>query len=226
MSIKQDSQLVLEEMAQRCRDAYIHERRQRDLMFSSKTGYTKPHVRWDGGEDVKNEKVYEPIWPKIANFMIKHGLSPEHCIHIRFQQVMDVSSKPPYPNQIANMQYLEAYQTGYLEKLADSLQGMLQYEKTCCKTFISLAEEETPKRGKPLWRFVLVDESIPLSPLFRYCLARSEDIADVAENYEIPAMSQFMTAYDEYDKVWGAWIPTDFKERAHMVRKIASRASK
>jgi len=220
--IKQHSQQLLEDMARRCREAYIACRRERDLLHSGKTSYTKPAAKWDGGEDTSGA-VHQPYWPKMAKFMIKHGLTPEHCIRVRFALCRDMSKDPPYPNQIANPTYLEEYKADQVKKISEWIEGAFSYEKAYCASSITLMEEELGRKGKPVWRSVLLDESIPLSALFRYCLARSESIDDVAEEYEIPAMTQYIVARKEYDQVWGNWIPEDFRSSAELAQRVASK---
>jgi hypothetical protein len=48
--------------------------------------------------------------------------------------------------------------------------------------------------------------------LFRYCLAKSEDL-EIAERFEDAALMQYMAAPDVYDETWGEWIPEDLKGR-------------
>ena len=65
-----------------------------------------------------------------------------------------------------------------------------------------------------LQRSVLWDETLTLSALFRYCLARREGLKDVAHHYRLGAAMQYMRHHEDYDAVWGDWISDKFKDYA------------
>ena len=67
---------------------------------------------------------------------------------------------------------------------------------------------------------VLLDDTVELSPLFRYCAAvfsRNNDperFGKVIEYYYEPALVQYMRSKKNYDEIWREFIPEDFRREA------------
>jgi hypothetical protein len=68
-------------------------------------------------------------------------------------------------------------------------------------------------------QFVLLDENLSLSALFRYCIARRAKCFDIARRYRTSAAVQYVRQRELYDTVWGALIPPKFKMKAQSIRQ-------
>jgi hypothetical protein len=71
-------------------------------------------------------------------------------------------------------------------------------------------------------RLVLSDESTDLSPLFRFCIARrfldrGEAFRDIAQRYAVEAALQYSRSPDDYDAVFGRYVPPGFRAKAAAV---------
>lgn len=204
----------LEWIADICRDAYISERTAYEIkkdrkLASRKTAYRyTPGPRWDGGETDDGVEM-QPIWPKIAAFMIKHELEPIACIRKRF--LLAKGSTPPWPTQIAVDTYLDLYK-GLKEVISEEETAIrFNLDKEYCRAAISSSRypfEDQTKR----WTAMLLDSALDVSPLMRYCLADQLKLPEVKAMLESRALRQYMLAPSVYDKVWGSHIPAELTE--------------
>jgi hypothetical protein len=87
-----------------------------------------------------------------------------------------------------------------------------------------VVEQSLGSEAVEAWREVLLDYSLPLSALFRYCLAKSlvregnERFESVAEEFRVAAALQYLRNPRSYDEIWGPdWIPDDFTQQARKV---------
>lgn len=207
------TELTLSEMAKLCRDAYIAERSNWESRINGRQKTYRPSAKWDGGVD-SNGYECQPVWPKIAAFMLKHQLDPRKCIWLRFHKKRN-HNHPVMPNQIALGKYLEEYQD--LSSFDDEeLETNFQSEQALCASRIAASEDAYDDK-EMLWKSVILDESLPLSPLFRYCLALSEGFSRDARRYYKAALLQYLQSMDQYDEVWGKWIPESLKGDARLV---------
>lgn len=212
-------------MAQRCRDAYIRERTNFELRkghkpTSGKVRAYQPAARWDGGEDDEGYE-HEPIWPKLAVFMIKHGLDPYSVVRKRFEIVR--GSTPPWPNQIAVDTHLDLY-TGDVESLSEE-QVLLHFnlDKEYCRVGMSSARFNRPGMEPGFaCKSLLLDTLMDISPLMRYSLAKELGLQAVMDTYRQAALSQYLRATKAYDKIWGPAIPQDIKDGAEEISSLVN----
>jgi hypothetical protein len=208
-------------IAERCRDAYIRERTHYDLRRNPKLADRKPPYRyrpapkWDGGEDDAGYE-HQAIWPKIAAYMIEHGLDPYTCVRKRFEMVR--GGVAPWPNQIAQPAHLDIYK-GDSELLSvDQVRTAFDLEKEYCRMGLNSTRFNRP--GVPdldIWKSLLLDDTVDISPLMRYCVATELKLHDVAKVYHLTAMSQYMVAPKVFNAIWGKAIPRELSEQAEEV---------
>lgn len=200
-------------MANICREAYITERttyeirKDRRLAERRPPYVYKPGPRWDGGRN-EDGVEYEAIWPKIAAFMIEHELEPIECIRKRF--ALAKGSNPPWPTQIAVVSYLDTYK-GLTEVLAEEdVQIAFELDKKYCLTaYGSQRYNVGDKTPQTVWTAILLDMSLDVTPLMRYCLAKELGLDKVVKMLEDRALLQYMKSPSTYDKVWGKHIPPE-----------------
>ena len=141
---------------------------------------------------------------------MQHKLNPVQCIWYLFEKRK--VGEPPQPNQLMQFKYVARFRT--LDRLVrDDIITSFSMEKQRFKVHLHRSTIEYGP-GKQAWMSALVSDEHGCSPLFRYCIAVSEDLKYVIGLYETSAMMQYMSAPDVYDEVWGEWIPDELKELA------------
>lgn len=214
---KVTTEFLLDEMADRCREAYVFERLSYESQTTGLTTY-KSSPKWDGGEDSRG-RVHKPVWPKMATFMLKHSLDPYRCIRYLFAARKN-HLHPVLPNQIALPKHLPEFQ-GEMDVLKREIWNAFKFQKALFETKMGVSPLVGTVSTKQLWTLLLLNETLELSPLFRYCLAEDEGLKDVAKRYFHRALFQYILMPEEYDSCWEKWIPEDFKEQACAVRQSA-----
>lgn len=210
---------LIDLLSKHIRGRYIEFRRTRP----GDAGY-EPHPKWDGGTDTRGSR-HQPIWPKIAEFMFEHRLNVSACLALRFE-LSDHSKMAPMPNTLMSQRHLPDFRR--VSEVSDpELRYSLRAEKSLCRVEMFEAAEEFDMNGKPVWRYVIGNDELGFSPLFRFCLAYSEDLDDLADSYKLEAILQYVVAMDNYDKAWGNWIPDAFRRQVRLAydRTVANRNS-
>lgn len=214
----EDDLAIRECIARDIREAYIFERRIfNESRYGQQSEY-RPGVRFDGGED-RDGREFKPIWPKVADFVLDNGLEAVSFVRSQFYD----RRLPPQPNQLLSEKALhryERYHGAAREKVVQALSSQ-QYradlEFWAKVQFCGRTEEDA-------WFDVLLDQSIELSALFRYCkaveLGKNDDAMKyVVRRYRAPAAFQYLRYRSEYDDVWADFIPIKFKARAGRILK-------
>lgn len=219
----------LQYVANSCRDAYIAERTAFEISRNSKLADKKPRyvyrpsVRFDGGED-DDGKTYQAVWPKIAQFMIEHGLDPRTSIRKRFELVKGSTS--PWPTQIAQLCYLDLYK-GVTEALSEEdVKLSFNLDKDYCRTASVDGRYNRPDKTQEWkWTAILLDTTLSITPLMRYCLAKELKLEAVAKRLELRAISQYVRAPKAYNKVWGKAITDDLRIASADILRLAKQGS-
>lgn len=206
---------ALEELAARCRQIYIAERNHFERSIGNTAGYKNPGPTWDGGVS-STGRTNKAIWPKIALFMLEHGLDPAVCIALRFQAAQRAGKgSPPMPNQIALASHLPLYTSSAASTVdTAAFEIALRTERELCCSRLMYLQKYVGLSSEAARKFVIYDTSLQLSPLFRYCLAVAVGIADAADEFKEAAAGQFLLAPDGYAKAWKSVLPPKFATEA------------
>jgi hypothetical protein len=208
MSTKQ-----LEALSQRIRDLWVAEYRDFELRTKGKaTGWGSRHMaKWDGGETADG-KLCRPVWPRIADFVLEYDLDPDVLVHAMFWRRVDY---PPTPNQAHGQFALEQYRlyTSPGTRLEIKTELIHSFESQKQRAMADVFAKKTYHKldEKTAWRVVVGSNTTPLTPLFRYCVARNQGWEDIAVDFVKPALRQYRRLADLYDEVYGDWIPADIK---------------
>jgi hypothetical protein len=224
------AQRYMQHIADSCRNAYIAERTafeisKNRLLADRKPPYKySPPIRFDGGED-SDGKTFSPVWPKIAQFMVRHGLDPRTCIRKRFEKSMGYN--PPWPNQIAVASYLDLYR-GISEVLTEEEVALgFRLDKEYCRIAATDGRyDRKDKSSEWKWKAILLDFTLSISPLMRYCLAKELKLESVAAQLEMRAVSQYVKAPNAYNKVWGKAITDELRQYSTEILRLASQKTK
>jgi hypothetical protein len=219
--MSEEAELVVGDMADVCREIYI---RERQLFQSRMHGDDRAYIpgpKWDGTAfpDCYSQ---ESVWPKIARFVLEKSLDPYICIWSRFQlQVSKNIPRPPMPNQIALDKYSDMYDEA-VEARGDAIMHQFEFEKSYLVTEMRLLGRSDPKmENREVFETVLLDETIPVSPLLRYCIATQEDFSDIGAWFFASACKQYQRFPELYDEHWAAAkIPKELIEKTRADRAL------
>jgi hypothetical protein len=164
----------------------------------------------DTGFTAVPKKYKEAEWRKAVMFFITHGLNFAKCVKARFDEAR-LKGRAHFfvhPNSLANEKYLPIYREA-CSKIQEEIAHQFKSQKeTCFNYWMSTVTKYSLPTRQDECRFVLLDEhGVSLSPLFRYSMACSEKLDDVAEYYEKLAFAQYLMSPAEYQAVWGHHIP-------------------
>ncbi len=209
---------MLAELSAVCRETYVAYRQLQNSLSGERKQYD-PGYQWDGGTVKRNGKevTYRPIWPRLAAFMLEHRLEPAACIAYRCSHVDDGSRL--YPNHLLDETWLKEL-TASCRVRGSSVAESLRNQVMVCTSAIMDAREEGLTR-KQANLFVLLDLSLELSPLFRYCLLRAERLPKSADRFLAGAAVQFLRSPVAYTKHWGKWLPAGFAEMSNEAKQRA-----
>lgn len=207
---------VVDFYAQLIRDEYCRVRNRWHMEHEMKhTNWgARPIPKYDGGEDVHGRQ-HQNIWRKIAVFVIKHNLNPTRYVQAQFNIRV---SKPIEPTQLLTEYSLSLYEAQ--ESISEKeIARLFEMQK---EQVLVECDKLRPCRArgwsdKDITRAVLGNQLIPLSALFRYCIAKKEGYDDLAEEYKVEALTQYLAYPDAYDRIWGEWIPSDFRSEARQL---------
>ncbi len=172
---------------------------QRNLAYLQDTGFT-----------AVPKKYKEREWQNAVMFFLTHGLNFTKCVKARFDEarLRGRAHFFVHPNSLANEKYLPMYKEA-CSKIKEEIDHQFRAQKESCFNYwMSTVAKYGLASKKEECKFVLLDEhGVALSPLFRYSMACSEKLHDVAAYYEKLALAQYLMSPAEYQAVWGKHIP-------------------
>lgn len=180
-----------------------------------------PPAKYDGGRTPHSQLRYnKPIWPEIAAFVLANRLEPRAFVERQFR----FHDRPSLlnPDQMLGKAALARYERGEKQTAAEIKLAFTIQKRRLLAEWHNWQELAQVEELEAL-RMALVDESAALSALFRYCVAKRERMADLARLFYLDAVVQYLRHADHYDKLWGDWLPEDFRPRAEkFYRRILS----
>jgi hypothetical protein len=198
----------VDKLAVACRNAYIWYRTRYEQSVharSSTAGQWRPFepgAAWDG------DGSKPAIWPRIAERMIQLRLSPAACLDLLFTR-KGTGRTPPLPLELlTNNQALLREFSEASAFFVENLKVALNSEMRRWTTLATLADAEPGTSREQVYRRVLWDDMVLLSPLFRYCISRNDGFDKLSLDFEEGALFQYRSAKDGYDQAWGSFIPT------------------
>ncbi|MFO0822515.1 MAG: hypothetical protein U0792_05245 [Gemmataceae bacterium] len=149
----------------------------------------------------------DPLWDRLVTFCLNRGIEPSSYIHWVFDT--SLSACPPEPIQFLNPQLAEAYLAAARDFPA-AVTVALRVQQQTARTHIRLGQQPGKLSPHDVWAAVLLDETLPLSALFRCGLASAiggDRFDRIAGRYETAAARQYLRCPRVYDAVWGKWVP-------------------
>lgn len=166
---------------------------------------------WDGIR-TSSGSVHQPVWPRLAEFVVAHRMNPKTLIKLEFAHARGKALPAPSMLQDdAAVERYSCYMAGQLDRLREELQlGLDSFEVQLCK--LSLIRRLTPEQRHAM---ALADYRVSATPLLRYCLAVRIGLPGVANHYCEAAMVEYVFDMENYDAAWGpAIIPEAFRTAA------------
>jgi len=160
-------------------------------------------------------KTVESVWSKKYRSLLSHHLQPEQYLRVLFYGVGGTAKPPPTPQQLDAESYREIYRETQ-KTLFDQVQCRLRSQASIGRTQARLACDDGESVEDAVYA-VVCDSSLPLSPLFRYCLASSQSgdrFRIKQRQLELPAALQFTVCPAIYSELLGKSLPDEFAARA------------
>jgi hypothetical protein len=208
----------LDKLAFHCRQLYcLAMRRFLQISRGRVSSYgDKPIVQWDGGQRPKDGKIFKPVWPKVAAFVQQHGLNAEWLVALVFQANRD-KPYPPSPTHLCTPRALQIYNEYAPQANADRvdyLRRRWESQTQELKTQTLLAEAYGSYSASECLHYVLSNIHIPLSALFRVCVADIAGMNDLVDIYLSSAIDQYQADPLSYNKAWSGKIPNQVRLRS------------
>lgn len=211
----------LRNLANLIRVVWIKERRSHEQALTGKLSrYAQSDSlpRYDGGEDLEGRQT-DPWWPKAAQYVIAHKLNPRHWVRYVLKNFQPMRGRDrrrfATPNALISDKIREKfmeYQVDLPRRLAVELDIQSQ---TSALRFRELRRSKaSPRTDDEALRFMLLDTSLSLSALFRYCAAIGGGLDDVAAEFFEPALWQYFFDRELYDSIWEGYIPNSLRQAA------------
>jgi hypothetical protein len=143
-----------------------------------------------------------------------------------FDHTLIDSKLAPEPSELRSQKYLLIWKKCY-PKLLEHMATRLEIEKRAGSAAIASHQiVGTPRDDS--YAIVLMNRHVAMSPLMRYCLARSIGgvrFRRIATRFEPEAILQFMRYRTQYKRVWKDVLPKGFAARAkriypHLIKKL------
>lgn len=201
-----------EQLAQDLRQIYIEERRdfhRKRGQHISASNY-KPSPQWDGGKNSRGYK-FKPIWPKIAAVVAENALDPRLFVRACFEAA---DKYAPEPNILLSKSALDNYQKHSAEGGKYDLNTSLALAKEVFKSRLYYYVDQTDMEQADILTAVLFDETLQMSPLFRYCMSIRFDLIPVRKEYFKAAVLEYVRDREEYDRCWSDVLPESLRTNA------------
>ncbi len=216
VAINEGSPEWLKERAKLVRSTYIYERTRHENAREGMTGLYRVPLHDDGrAAKYRGEKLIEAgtqsSWQKIADLCHDEKIDPQLYITTIFADIKP-GEKFPNPNYFYGQKALDRWRSlrRGQEKTVE-LALRIENELAASRMGYYLAMGFNKRRA---YRTTLVDDTLNLSPLFRYCVAKSLDYDDIVEHFYEAAAMQYMQFPGYYDKYWHDFLPKGFARRA------------
>lgn len=207
----------LSKEARAVRTAYIAARTRYEQACKGMIGIYVPSLGMDGrSAKYRGDKIIEKAvpsdWQRIADLCIAEKINPRSYISTIFASLDPAKKTVPNPNYFCGEKALDTWrQSRRGQERAIELSLRSETEAAANKMGFYLSMGFTKRRA---YRTTLLDDSLGLSPLFRYCVAVSLKYDDIADHFYTAAMTQFAEFDKYYRKFWAEMLPAGFAKRA------------
>lgn len=165
-------------------------------------------------------------WQMLLDWCDKRRIEPHEFICMSFDHTLIDRKLAPEPSELRSEKYLLTWRK-YRPRLLESMETKLGMEKRAGSAAIASYQVVGTKRDDS-YAIVLMNRHVAMSPLMRYCLARSIGgvrFRRIATRFEPEAILQFMRYRRQYKKAWKDVLPKGFAARArriypHLIKRL------
>ncbi len=165
--------------------------------------------KWDGKKTAYGVQ-HKPVWPNITKEVSNITDDYEGYVNAQFQLLSAITHKiaPPQPNQLlcntARLNYKNhvAHAPQFYNNKLKSEHNTFDMESDRIDDWYGVASDEAA------WEMILSNTGNGLSPLFRFCVAYSEDLS--YEIFQTEALDQLLLDPRSYLDYWKEIIPEPF----------------
>ena len=217
---------ILARYAATIRTAYTHEMRQFLQTRGADGANYRPSRRWEAARlpngklarDKHGKVRKHSEWWKAAKFALENCLEPRALVRAAFY---GRRIHPPRPNHLSSAALLERYTVLSAGERAEIATG-LKTQAALYVRHVDLLEEDGGASRHEATLRVLLDRSLRLTPLLRYCLAVDAGLSRASSVYLQHAVMQFMRQPELYEEHWKDVLPAGFSAQAReLYRELA-----
>ena len=229
----------LDTRIEKFKKVYVHERRLIEQLQKGGNANYKPPASLDGISrfDTPEARTAVNEWQKAyANLHAKFPeLEPVSYIRVLFKILRGSSLATPPIQQVSNIKYLDLVRD-YIKNQKKQLLSEFRSEVQRANTAIVIHEKGSGHPFSLSVYYALLDVSLNLSPMFKYCLAEMtirdlrakkkldrhcEKLQKLATQWELLAALDYTVFAADYDEIWGVTIPKEFKSKAFHILELA-----
>jgi hypothetical protein len=210
-------------MASAVKTVYIVERSRWETVSTGIASTYIPPSSYDGTPpitlcgEVVLQKAQPSVWVKLVRWCEEQSVHPESYVALIFSSFSPMRRRPPEPHQLMSEVYLRVWDEN-LPKLSERVRVALVVQKAAAENRFARIRVSDPKtKPEDAWVEVLVDGTLAISALFRYCLAKmigGKRFEKIAASYEDEAVLEFQRFRKWYKLHWGALLPKGFSRFA------------
>lgn len=204
-------------LGERLKQAYTTERRLHETQRDGVLSTYRPAARFDGqAAATVEDNAIDSLWVKAAKTLYRQGIDPEDYVRRVFAMISGKVISCPRPNQLLSSRCMELYRNASVD-LREEITLAFSTQRQIARREVVVKCNVNGKTVPVAMNETIRDESLPLSSLFRYCLAlsmREKVVRRLAKRYKIDAALQYFPKREEYDQVWGEYIPDQFRQDA------------
>ena len=172
-------------------------------------------VRWDGGIDPHSKKQHSCIWLKIAMYLLERRLVElEPFVNAQLYD-SHIGIRPTPSLMLGQQGFARFIKSNRLIK--ESIQVGLERQRMTARMAISNAINLYPDDIKSAYSYVILDSSIELTPLFRYCLSIEMGLENCAKFWQKAALVQYFLNPSIYNLHLKDYIPKDLKYKSDTI---------
>lgn len=206
-------QQTVSRLAARCRALYVGVRVR--LSPDKNANFDRPIASWDGGRD-SNGRRHRPVWERMAQLFLERGIDP-----VLFMQAQVNRGSILPPAALVGEKAVAKYHAFIVEEAAN-IRNRLQLETLEARLAYGARSRAMPDLNSlAVWRGVLHDDSLEISPLWRFCAAVAEGLPDIVQELHDAALDQYLAFTAAYDQHWQCVLPERLKQEAQQIRHAA-----
>ncbi len=206
---------LAEEHITRLRTIYFRNRRNLAMISGNPDEFCVDHKypTWDGGQNRWGNNC-KPVWPAIMQHIKDNDCDIEGFVTAQFQAISAISTKwqPPPPNHLKTNTAVCIHRE-YVIDAQNQFRRELTTQHHIFENEYITKENCFPGATPPeYWLLILQDTGNSLTPLYRYCIGRSQKLEEIYDIFRLAAYDQFLLDPANYIRYWTDMIPTELRK--------------